>query len=118
MLEDDTSSQFAVFGSQLAAADLCRWTNGSDQSVKDFAQLGGSIQQLPVLLRRHVAEVLGNHELRFDFDQRASGSAKKIEKIVACEPCLPFRDIGRNRYGCSSSLAGQTEDLVARKRSS
>ena len=48
------------------------------------------------MLRGKVRQVLGNHELGFDFDQGSSGAPQEVMEFIGGETCLPLCNVGRD----------------------
>src|SRR5579872_6807260 len=108
--EDNTSSLFPVLGSRLG-----RRPDGANQAVQYLPKFRGFLQKLLAMFRSEVGQVLRDHELGFDLDQRSAGAPQEKIKFVRGEACLAFGDIGWNRNRCPAQLTGERVGFVPRK---
>src|SRR5580700_4751519 len=58
-----------------------------------------------------ITSSLRNEYLSFEFCQGSTRVAKKVTKLTTTEVRLPFRNVTRERDGCTPHLIGQTVSL-------
>jgi hypothetical protein len=66
-----------VPGSQLG-----RGSDGADQSVQYLPSLHCLVEEMLSVLPSEIVEVLRDHQLSVDLNQRSSGSSEKIMELV------------------------------------
>ena len=63
--------------------DLLLPPDSADEAVQYFSQFAGFDEQLPAMFRSEVTQVLGDHQLSLDLDQRSSGLRQEKEELVS-----------------------------------
>jgi hypothetical protein len=89
---------------------LCsRYAAGLMAPIKPFRIFPSSAalsSELPAMFRSEIGQVLGDHHLSLDLNQRSSGSRQEKMELVRRETRLPFGNVDWNRNRRSSQLPG------------